>query len=618
MNCKFYGVVSDGLSLTVRKGPGTLYEIISSESLNSGDVFPIYDVIYIGTSTWASTDNGFVKIQEGRTRYAKLSKADEPALLSLVDTGNTETRAYKTLASHSSTFIMPTESVSFSSNSYVVNGSMRLFGLPYQFTDIVDHRYEACSPVVGREFAEKFFGDGTIFYCIPGKANFLASKSNSKKRVTSHALINAASGDLQPLKSLLNDKKQSKSNLRLYDFQEDYTSYMHYVNIMCRTVAAFLELPDTIDLNGKAVPFQKYDWKNYRWNRDKYSSSVGDAKKELTKRFTSRLAALKNGIFGSQVTESKSREIKIDTGKSSHHIDLDQLGTSNNFVMFYADPSINLDESGSNSTTESQIAEQMSSATSKMKEFSWLLNSAGSTAELEKLSDAAESHSSEMMAGVADGIINGGGTLGTALSSILSAGTSVFKGENLVLPKIYDNSNYNRSYSVTMHFRTPYGNKLAVYTDVIVPTLHCLALALPKSSSPNTYGSPFLIKGYIPGLWNVNLGIVSSIEISKARNEDAYSCDGLPMEVDVTLVIEDLYSRLTMSPSNSPVEFINNSSMIEYLATIAGLNLIQPQISKKVDMILNTVTTGVSDIDENVSAFFTDRIEHAFSGLLSL
>ena len=214
--------------------------------------------------------------------------------------------------------------------------------------------------------------------------------------------------------------------------------------------------------------------------------------------------------------------------------------------------------------------------------------------------------------------ISSAGAVGNIFSKILDLGASVIQGDNVIVPKIYQNSDYSRSYSITCHLRAPYGDKLSVYIDVLVPMLHLLALALPKQTTANTYGSPFLIKMYIPGIINCGLGIVSSIQISKSQNEDSRSIDGLPMEVDVTLQIEDLYSRLTMSPTTDPLLFVNNSSLIEYLATISGLNLITPQLSKKLELLSSTIANSITDIPGNVAALGSDFIDRMFASLMSL
>ena len=112
----------------------------------------------------------------------------------------------------------------------------------------------------------------------------------------------------------------------------------------------------------------------------------------------------------------------------------------------------------------------------------------------------------------------------------------------------------------------PYGNRLAYYLDICVPLMHLLALGIPRQSSANTYSSPFLVKAYVEGVFTCNMGLVTNMTITRGANDSSMTIDGLPTEVDVNITLQDLYCELTMTPQSSPLLFINNTSLIEYLA----------------------------------------------------
>ena len=139
--------------------------------------------------------------------------------------------------------------------------NMRLFGLPYQFIDTVDPRVDTISTSVGRKFAENIILDAPVISIIPGRPKYMAGVKGDKNTLT-QALIIAASDDLNPLKEAINEVKSNGDSFKFYDFERSYTEYMSYVNILCRTCAAFLEIRETID----GVPCQKYDYRNYNWN----------------------------------------------------------------------------------------------------------------------------------------------------------------------------------------------------------------------------------------------------------------------------------------------------------------------------------------------------------------
>ena len=202
--------------------------------------------------------------------------------------------------------------------------SMRLFGLPYQIIDTVDPRMSEVSGIVGKNFIEKVITDAPTVMIIPGKAKFLPG--NSDRQGTSHALLEAANGNIGPL--ITGMSGDADEVLRYYDFEEDYTTYMKYVNVMCRTVAVFLELKEYI--NGTSL--QTFDWRDYRWNADKYSSGALSLGRYSWSSFLNTLRhtgeAFLTGLQGNTVDQ-----LYLETGDGVSGIQ----GTSN-FVQFYVDP----------------------------------------------------------------------------------------------------------------------------------------------------------------------------------------------------------------------------------------------------------------------------------------
>jgi hypothetical protein len=124
-----------------------------------------------------------------------------------------------------------------------------------------------------------------------------------------------------------------------------------------------------------------------------------------------------------------------------------------------------------------------------------------------------------------------------------------------------------------------------------------MALAMPKETSANSYNSPFLIKAYMDGSWTSNLAICRSISIQ--RSPESRNMDGLPNELIVNLDIQDLYADLAMSKGGNPVkgaQFINNASLVDFIATNCGMSLTQPNYQKKWDAIWNNLATGFTDV----------------------
>ena len=68
-----------------------------------------------------------------------------------------------------------------------------------------------------------------------------------------------------------------------------------------------------------------------------------------------------------------------------------------------------------------------------------------------------------------------------------------------------------------------------------------------------------------------------------------------------------------MSPQSSPLMFINNTSLIEYIATTCGLNLIQPQLQMRLNYTIQTIVNAFADIPENVMSYAASKIDEILS-----
>lgn len=485
--------------------------------------------------------------------------------------------------------------------------SMRLFGLPYQFIDSVDPRIETISTTVGRKFAENIILDAPVISIIPGRPKYLAG--SSEKHTLTQAIIKAGSDDFEQLRKVIDGGSNNSEVFKYYDFERSYTEYMKYVNILCRSCASFLEIKETID--GTAC--QKYDYRNYNWNEDSAKGhtaterTLNAAKAAGTRLVNSILAGITDLTKSNTTVNNTASDTKMvyetsgsDTESSD---DISDLLTNYSYVQFYVDPDIQFNESMSNVTTESKIKGILDSGSDLLKEVAFIANSGGiDPTQYQEFADAS-------MQALADTIGSVNGSISGALSRVLSLTSNIAKGENVIMPDIYQSSSYEKSYTFTVHLKTPYGTKFGYFMDICVPLMHLLALGLPKQTTANTYGSPFLVKAYCDGVFTCNLGMVSSVSVTKGLNS-SYSSDGLPTEVDVSVTITDLYSDLSMSPQSSPLLFVNNSSLVEYLATTCGLSLITPKIQKKWDMIVNSIGNSFFDIDNNIFDGISEAVDN--------
>lgn len=495
---------------------------------------------------------------------------------------------------------MPNESSMF------VSRTMRLFGIPAQFTKEVDPRFSDISPIIGRKYIENILLEAPIVTIIPGQPYFLPAVKD--KQSVSAYLLKAATG-FTSITNKIQDVAGMDENevFRYYDFQPAYTEYMKYVNILCRTLATFLELDQTID----GVPLQEYDWKNY--------AGYGSHENILGNLASSVYAAVKDELGTVEVeapTTDNSGEMVYETSGGGENeeegtsIDaLEDLLANYNFVQFYVDrDQSGVNEGFGNATSESAMKGMFDSGSNLFKEVSFIVNSAvGDDNLINDMNEFLDSSLDSLASNIGSNSITG------VLSRFINVSTNVVKGENVIMPDVWQSSEYSKSYNLTMHLKSIYGTKFGWFLQVGVPWMHALALAIPKQTTANTYGSPFLVKASMDGIFVCNLGIVTELSINKAVNAESWTVDGLPNEVDISMTITDLYSDLSMSPQSDPLLFINNTSLIEYLAISCGLSILAPNIRAKTSMYVNTIGNALGDVVDNVVSSINEYVDNWIS-----
>lgn len=481
-------------------------------------------------------------------------------------------------------------------NGQISNLTSHLFGLPYQFTSAVDQRIDTISASLGEHYIETIMNQAPIVTIIPGNPSYLPAAKGKSRTSISQALLESASGDFGDITKIFSNGKLKAEDLRLYDFKSAYTEYMNYVNVLCRAGATFLELNETTNGLGLNTTFQRYDWKAYRWNKKARDSMVKRIDKNLGKGF--------KYLFKS-------------TDKSSDKGYLQDVFKNYNYVQFYCDPSSGMNESISNSTSESMMKSTLDTLTGYSKEIDFIMKSSAlSEAQMAKTTKFIAGSAAELTKGITDIVGEFAPSIAAPIQRVLNAGTNVLKGENFIIPDVYTSSDYTKSYTITIHLKTPYGTKLGYYLDIFVPLMHLLALALPRQASSNTYESPFLVKAYITGFFSCSLGIVESINISRVST--SLNSSGLPNEVDVTISIKDLYSDLMITPSTSPIQFANNTSLIEYLATNCGLDLTAPNMKTKWNNLSNSNINAIKDIPNSITSSINEKLGNAWNSFTGL
>ena len=541
-----------------------------------------------------------------------------------------------------------------STNSTVsmVKLGMRVFGLPYQFPETVDPRFSDVTSTIGRSYLNNIRLQAPILTIIPGNPYYLPGEDKGVRVSMGQSIIdNADTNTFKWLKKNTVDNKDLKDGdtVRYYDFAPAYQDYIQYVNIMLRTIAGFLELKDTLD----GVSFQQYNWSYYKDNEtgsrnlteeSAKTNMQNDAKKVFTNsyRYTPKKKKVKYTENGKTKTKTEyeavenkdklgeyqvlyqtTNTVKSSTKKSKKYgvlqgtfksvkkktasIATSLYATISNmqYVRFCVDPTSGFTENYNNETGTSMLKGAFDNGSDVLKEVSFIINSGGAGENADGFKELIDSATDSL-----SNALNGNNVT-SILSRLLNLTGNVMKGSNVIMPDIYKSSSRPTSYQFMVHLKAPYGNKLGIYMDNLVPLMHLVCLAIPKQSTANTYDSPFLVKAFMDGVCNINLGMITDLQVNKTVSEQSWTVDGMPNEIDVTFTITDLYSDLTMSPQENPILFLNNTSLIEYLANTCGMSLVTPKISSKIGMAINTIKNRLTDVPQNITNVFQEQVSYA-------
>lgn len=425
-----------------------------------------------------------------------------------------------------------------------------IYGLPYQFMTSVDPKIDGT--MFGQIYAEKVIARMPLLLLAPGKVNFTrAYKSKDDAAQSILAYIDDAVG--------VDELAQATNNSgRYYAFEYDYVDYYKHVNAMCMSGAYFLGIENAqIKVGDTYKSIKDIDW----------------------------------GDFGT------------DTYK--------KILSNREYVAFYIDSASQVNETLSNSTTESQLASKINSFSDTGREISFLL---GATTGAE----FAESYGSKELIdqamatiqSISDQYLNGN----KLFEDIGKNFATIACGGKLIFPEIWSDSEFSNSYDINIKLRTPDGDKLSWFLNIYVPLAHLICLTAPREASdagPNGYISPFLVRGFYKGLFNCDMGIITNLSITRGR-EKAWTLDGLPTEVDVSLELKDLYKMLAITPYTSAGSFVNNIGLMDYIANMCGININEPDLTRSIEIYCMLkgykLTHITSDLWKSAEQYIANRI----------
>ena len=202
------------------------------------------------------------------------------------------------------------------------------------------------------------------------------------------------------------------------------------------------------------------------------------------------------------------------------------------FVTFRVDSQGPVSESFSNSFQQSQIQQrmnQMSSAASELR-FSAANGNLGIPGV-------------DQLIQLATNVVTGG------LDAIGFDSLIALAGQALVdIPQSWESSSAQfPSSQYNIELRAWSGNKICIFSQLIVPTVMMLAAALPMSTGLQSYTAPFLCELFSQGRNQIRLGMFKDLTISRGEGNVGWTRNHQPLGINISFSIAD-FSTVMHAP----------------------------------------------------------------------
>lgn len=432
-------------------------------------------------------------------------------------------------ATENDSWTAPTDGSEF----YNIRSVIGILGLPYQFMPHVDLRMDGTfnNTSTGSEYASKIVSSMPLLMITPGIPAFMKGYSDEEKQSTIESLLGTVTGsNADSLNELL-----SRTG-RYYTFKPTVPDFFNYLNPMARICARLMEVQDKTMDDGTTL--DNVDWMVY--------------------------------------TQQKVENL-ID------------LATDYMAIPIYLDSETQISESFSNDTTESSLASTINGFSDMARELMFVLGYGASALDLDSIVSAdnllENNENLNDLVNKLQGMAGGSGFF----NSLIKQAGSVATGGRLIFPKIWSDSSFSRSYNVTVKLRSPDMDNFSLFLNIILPICFFLCLTQPRmmTNNPNAYASPFLVRAMYKGFFNVDMGIITSLDFTKG-DEAQWNNMGIPTSVDVNMTITDLYEAMsitaTSATGNYAYDTLDNTALMDYLMTMCGINVYKPEISRAFDL----------------------------------
>ena len=504
-----------------------------------------------------------------------------------------------------------------------------IFGIPYQYLPTTDCRvgddFSDEIEQAGYEFADKIISRMPLLYVTPGNTSFMGnagSKENYRTFLLGKLGVSGAtSGENDIMESSL-ETMLGEYNGKLYTLTPAYKEYFEYVNPLCRAGAIFLdigELSFESETTGGSNKFQNYNWGiNQGIAYEIYTeedSTEDDTKEDITEDEEENTdnSDGKKAKFDEDYSDFFESTIEKISEKIS---DFESRLYYGNSIAFYINSDASFQDSFGNETTESSLSSLINGLSDKAREIQFLLGTSRQmVGEAFDKVDGTLGPIKQQIDSIVNKVAGGNSIFATIANSV----KTIVSGGRLQFPQIWSNSSFSKSYSISIKLNTPSTDRVSWWLDIYVPLCHLMGLILPRSEYINSYTTPFIVKAFYKGMFNIDMGIITEMTFTKGK-EGSWTKDGLPTVVDVSFTIQDLYSTMSMTSTESMFKgkTLQNVAEMDYIANLCGININEPDTFRMIRLwcafnISNRVYDFIPNLEMGVEKYIGNRVLSAYN-----
>ena len=551
-------------------------------------------------------------------------------------------------------------------------GESNILNPDFQFNELDDVRCDFRAPYLGRLYSERIYSFnlpkvifqlGTVSINVGALSGLTAIMFGNKSGHTLGQYLrdpgtNIFKLGLQKLTASIGSVASGVASIilkkkRMYKFTPNPTVFLTYVNEMLAEVAAWMglgkfdfdpsvgdQLQSLMSEKSEAVASSQYDGDNvgnYTPGEKAFFgiNDKGDSVNQPPDYGPDASVTIDNTQDGSgfqrfpYLGKKESLDVRsilptMNGKNSGPSVRTDGIASALRFyntdcyIPFGLSKAVNVSESFSNDTQENPITAQ--------------INSTGQNNQQQFMVGQVPSDVLGGFDQIIDGAKNGGfsgaaaaisqQTIGKHFTRLKSFMMGQMSGElgmvqsgnsRLILPEIWSDSSFDRQYSLSFKLFSPYGNRLSIFENTIVPMLFLIAMSAPRQVGESSYTTPFYVKAFSKGLFSTSLGMVSSLSINKSEGRNDMTQDGFHRTLNISMTIKDLLPRLTMSMDAGAWGILSNKNdgFREYLAMIAGVDLDKREgIKNNIKVYINSLANkfNVNKINLGVAHFLSNSI----------